>query len=141
MWFNFKKATKTKVVETGRVCTCCWVKKIWKDFSVDKHSKTWYTSNCKECRNKYKIAYRNEEIRKKECEYKRQRRNTEVWMLKKELDNLYYPATRQNRFIIWKRNRKEALKTKLQWLYFYKWYDYKLLQKAYWEFKLDFIRA
>lgn len=128
MW----RQTKTLVTQAGRVCTCCLVKKVWKDFNIDKHNKFWYSSNCKECRNKMKQKYRdNKEVNEKELEYQKQYRETEIWKLKIQLDNIYYPATRQNRIILWKRNRKEALKTKIEYLHFTLWYELNYLKSIY----------
>lgn len=40
------------------ICSKCKIEKELTEFSKDKHNKTWYTTNCKECRNEYKRKYR-----------------------------------------------------------------------------------
>lgn len=127
---------KTKFTIDWRICTQCWVKKLWSDFAKDK---TWLNKrspNCLECRNKNKIEYRkSKEVNEKEKEYKRLRRLKNPMITK--LDNIYYcnPTIKNNRKIIWKVNRKQAFETKIQFLQNL-WYEINYLLTIYrWQIK------
>lgn len=65
--------------EDWRVCSVCKEFKKREEFSKDKQNKSWYTSNCKECRNKYKLKWRKETGYIKDRRYKENKRNLKVW--------------------------------------------------------------
>ena len=44
----------SKIEQNWRICRKCWVFKERKDFSKNRAVSYWYTSTCKECRNKKK---------------------------------------------------------------------------------------
>lgn len=129
-----KKSSKTKITDTGRICTKCWCYKKWIDFSKDKNHKTWYSTQCLECRNKYKLEYRKKEwIREKELQYKKEHRTKE----KTKLDNIYYQDKQiiKNREILkqFKSHlflRKEAKENKINY-FLNRWYDLNYLKKIF----------
>lgn len=53
-----RQKTKNEVGENGRVCNKCITYKTRDQYSKTTATKTWYTTRCKECRNKAKYEYR-----------------------------------------------------------------------------------
>lgn len=71
---------KTKYDDKWRICTHCWEYKLWSEFAKTRACKLWYTSDCKECRNKRKKEYRaRPDTRDKELAYKKKVRTLEIW--------------------------------------------------------------
>ena len=99
-------------MEKWRVCSKCKIFKVWDLFSKDKNKKLWYTSNCKECRNKYKEIYKNTlEWKRKIKNYmiilradpeyrKQQKEKYKIW----ELQNKDKTRECQKRY--WNKNKK-----------------------------------
>lgn len=83
----FTRRTKLKKTAEWRICSKCWELKVWTDFAQDKTNKSnnYRTTNCKECRNKYKQEYRKNN-KSKDIEYKKKYRATEYW---KQQDKSY----------------------------------------------------
>lgn len=92
-WYSKEKAIKDKsylsesrlerywsvIKENWRICRKCWVFKERKDFSKDRASNYWYSSTCKECRNKAKAEYRERTNRRTDRLYKENRRHLKEW--------------------------------------------------------------
>jgi len=129
---------KTRVTQTWRVCTECWIYKWFSFFSKSRGTKIWYSTKCKECRNKkHKEHRKNEEIRKQEIEYKKKFRETEIWKIKAKLDDIYYKdkVIMNNRKIIKQiktpdQLRKMARECKISY-FISKGYDINFLNKIY----------
>ena len=73
------KQYKSIVDSNGRVCRKCWEYKTFDKFHRTKASYSWYTSCCKECRNKQKAEYRARTWYAKDHEYKKKTRTLNVW--------------------------------------------------------------
>lgn len=65
--------------ENWRVCRKCWIYKTYDMFSKNKAVINWYTSTCKECRNKYKAEYRARTDYKIDRLYKKNKRHLKNW--------------------------------------------------------------
>ena len=70
---------KTDIRQDGRVCTFCWEFKPWSEFSKSKdNNTTWYTPNCRACRNKYKAEYRAKTKYATDHKYKEKKRKLAI---------------------------------------------------------------
>lgn len=79
---------KHKANQVWRECTVCWQFKSWKLYSKMKTWYNWFTSNCKECRNKKHQAIRSKPwYRDKEISYKREYNHSERW---RQINTSYY---------------------------------------------------
>lgn len=76
---RWKHNIKTKITNDWRVCTKCLEFKTRDKFSRAKSFKQWYSSQCLDCRNKTKRAYREKTNYSKDHEYKKLKRKLEIW--------------------------------------------------------------
>ena len=74
----------TVIKEDWRVCSKCKQFKEWNQFSKTRDWINWFSSNCKECRNKQKMEYRKRTQYAKDHEYKIRKRNLNAW------DQIYF---------------------------------------------------
>lgn len=119
---------KTEIKDNWRVCTHCLQFKEWFLFSKDKTNKTWYTTNCLECRQNYKKEYRktyiwkiidkNNHIKKRADREYRQREyrlHKEYYQKNKEkfkINNYYY---KKNKKLIAEERKIREYNYYLQW--------------------------
>jgi len=75
---DWKHLLKSEIKEDWRVCVRCWQFKPWDLFSKDKQFRMWYTSDCKECRNKIHQEHRNKDHHSKDHEYKIRKRKLQI---------------------------------------------------------------
>lgn len=73
------KIYNSVVDDNGRVCRDCWEYKTWDKFCRSKNTRSWYTPNCYECRNKRKREYRLKTWNAKDREYKLKKRKLIIW--------------------------------------------------------------
>lgn len=142
MWYSdyealyLPKYCKSLISYNWKECSKCKKFKVWAFFSKSKHSSTWYSCDCLECRQGVKKVLRSDlNYRQKENEYKKQRRETKRWEMILKLDNIYYRDKQiiENRKIInkfKKISKKQATINKIDYLVS-KWYDLDKMCKLY----------
>lgn len=73
-----KRRNNHWIYEDGRICKCCWKYKPRAEFHYTRASVCGMTSQCKECRNKYKAEYRAKTNHQKDREYKQRKRKLTI---------------------------------------------------------------
>lgn len=86
---DFNKIWKRKrywtiITENWRVCSKCKQFKLRDEFARTKDWINWRTCNCKKCRNEMKADYRKRTQYSKDHEYKKKKRNLNIW------DQIYF---------------------------------------------------
>lgn len=69
---------KTEIKQEWRICTRCGLFKLWDQFAKSKDFRQFYTSDCKECRNRIHQERRIQERYSKDREYKLRRRKLQI---------------------------------------------------------------
>jgi hypothetical protein len=133
IWHRAK--IKNNINAYWRICTKCWVYKIWKEFF-----KTWCV--CKECSSIIKKEYhiKNRDII---LQKKKEKRKTELWKLRMKLDWIFYNDKNIKRIISlepkYKREKRKHNWDIMKDKFFYfldRWWERSLLKKIYWDYYL-----
>lgn len=95
-WFQFK----TSIDDEGRICTECKEYKIRSKFSRTTLTTTKRTPNCKECRNKRKAIYRQNNNRITDILYKEKTRKLSVWTI------ISFPSEEIKDIIDWNKDQQ-----------------------------------